>query len=65
VELIRTGNKLKYISPRFQEEINLINRHNTFLNGKNKAFRRKYALYNFISIKTKNISKNPINLIQG
>lgn len=65
VELIRTANKLKYISPRFQEEINLIDRHNTFLNGKNKAFKRKYALYNFISIKTKNISKNPINLIQG
>lgn len=65
VELIRTGNKLKYISPRFQEEIELIDRHNTFLNGKHKAFRRKYALYNFISIKTKNISKNPINLIQG
>ena len=65
VELIRTANKLKYISPRFQEEIDLIDRHNTFLNGRNKAFKRKYALYNFISIKTKNISKNPINLIQG
>ena len=35
------------------------------MNGKNKAFKRKYALYNFISIKSKNISKNPINLIQG
>ena len=65
VELIRTVNNLKYISPRFQEEINLVNKHNTFLNGRNKAYKRKYALYNFISIKSKNISKNPINLIQG
>ena len=65
VELIRTVNNLKYISPRFQEEIYLVNKHNTFLNGRNKAYKRKYALYNFISIKSKNISKNPINLIQG
>jgi len=26
---------------------------------------KRNALYNFISIKTKNISKDPINLIQG
>lgn len=63
VQLIRTANNLKYIDPEFQEEIKLINRHNTYLNG--KSFKRKYALYNFISIKSKNISKNPINLIQG
>ena len=65
VQLIRTANNLKYIDSEFQKEIELINKHNTYLNGKNKAFKRKYALYNFISIKSKNISKNPINLIQG
>ena len=65
VDLIRTANGLIYISPKFENEIKLIDKHNTYLNGKNKSFRRKYALYNFISIKAKNISKNPINLIQG
>jgi hypothetical protein len=32
---------------------------------KRKDKMKRNALYNFISIKTKNISKDPINLIQG
>jgi len=51
--------------------MDIVNKHNTmFLKSdgtkdKKRDEMKRKALYNFISIKTKNISKDPINLIQG
>lgn len=69
--LIRTFNSLGEIPSEFEYIKNIIDRHNVFFQGKNgkkdkrKDRNKREALYNFISIKTKNISKDPINLMQG
>ena len=69
--LIRTFTKLGEIPSEFEDIKYIVDKHNAWFskeNGKkdNRKDRRKRdALYNFISIKTKNISKDPINLIQG
>lgn len=63
VKLIRMANELQFIDPSFEKEIGIIDKHNLYL--KNKPYLIQGALHNFISIKTKNISKDPINLIQG
>lgn len=60
--LIRTYNKLGYIPESANPNIkNIIDYHNTFLKGKI----RKDAAKNFISIRTRDISKSPINQIQA
>ena len=70
-KLIRTFTSLREIPSNFQDYINIVNRHNTMFlkkdgtKDKRKDKMKRNALYNFISIKTKNISKDPINLIQG
>lgn len=60
--LIRTYNKLGYIpetaNPNIKE---IVDYHNNFLKGKS----RKDAAQNFISIRTRDISKSPINQIQA
>lgn len=70
-ELIRTFTALREIPSHFQNYINIVNKHNTMFlkrdgtKDKKKDKIKRNALYNFISIKTKNISRDPINLIQG
>lgn len=70
-QLIRTFTSLREIPSDFQDYIDVVNKHNTMFLRKNgskdkrKDKKKREALYNFISIKTKNISKDPINLIQG
>ena len=69
--LIRTFTKLGTIPSEFVDYINIVNKHNLHFIGKDgkrdkrRDKRKRDALYNFISIKSKNITKNPINLIQG
>lgn len=69
--LIRTFTNLREIPSEFDNYIDIVNKHNTMflkLDGtkdKKRDEMKRKALYNFISIKTKNISKDPINLIQG
>jgi hypothetical protein len=56
--LIRVYNKLGYIPESSNPNIKkIVDYHNTSLKGKN----RRDAAYNFVSIKTKDISKSPIN----
>lgn len=69
-QLIRTFTKMGEIPSQFYEIKKIVDEHNTYFckNGKknNKKDRlKRSALYNFISIKARNISKNPVNLIQG
>lgn len=60
--LIRVYNKLGYIPESSNPNIKkIIDYHNTSLKGKD----RRDAAYNFVSIKTKDISKSPINQIQA
>lgn len=59
--LIRLFNKLGSVPEEFNGFTKIVDKHNLFLKKKYK----RAALYNFISIKSKNISKSPINLIQG
>lgn len=60
--LIRVYNKLGYIPENANPNIkSIIDYHNLSLKGKEK----KQAAQNFISIKTKDISKSPINQIQA
>jgi len=67
--LIRTFTKLGTIPSEFVDYINIVNKHNLHFIGKDgkrdkrRDKRKRDALYNFISIKSKNITKNPINLI--
>ncbi len=69
--IIKTFTKIGSIIPELENTRDIVDKHNTFFldkNGKsNKKLDRKKreALYNFVSLKVKNISKNPINLIQG
>lgn len=60
--LIRTYNKLGYVPETVNPNIkNIVDYHNTSLGGKD----RRDAAYNFVSIRTKDISKSPINQIQA
>ena len=60
--LIRTYNKLGYIPEDVAPLIkDIVDYHNTSLRGKD----RRDAAYNFVSIRTKDISKSPINQIQA
>ena len=60
--LIRTYNKLGYIPADVAPLIkDIVDYHNTSLRGKD----RRDAAYNFVSIRTKDISKSPINQIQA
>lgn len=60
--LIRAYNELGY-SPEVEDQtaINIVNTHNKYLRGGRKI----KAAYNFVSIKSKDISKDPINQIQA
>jgi hypothetical protein len=71
-KLIRTFNKLGEITSNFPREKEIIDKHNLLFQDRNTGKRNKKkdkqkrdALYNFISIKSKNISKDSINLIQS
>ena len=70
-QLIRTFTALNGIPSTFEQEIEIVNKHNKFFlkkdgtKDKSRDSLKRKALYNFVSIKTKNISKDPINLIQG
>lgn len=60
--LIKTYNKLGYIPEEVAPLIkDIVNYHNTSLKGKD----RRDGAYNFVSIRTKDISKSPINQIQA
>lgn len=60
--LIRTYNKLGYVPESVNPNIKkIVDYHNIFLKGKD----RRDAAYNFVSIRTKDISKSPINQIQA
>lgn len=60
--LIKTYNKLGYIPEEVSPLIkDIIDYHNTSLKGKD----RRDGAYNFVSIRTKDISKSPINQIQA
>ena len=60
--LIKTYNKLGYIPEEVSPLIkDIVDYHNTSLRGKD----RRDGAYNFVSIRTKDISKSPINQIQA
>lgn len=60
--LIKTYNKLGYIPEEVSPLIkDIVDYHNTSLKGKD----RRDGAYNFVSIRTKDISKSPINQIQA
>ena len=61
IKLIEVFNELGFIPEELSSFAKIVDKHNTYLK---KSFKRP-ALYNYISILTKNISKDPINLIQG